>query len=76
MNQFGVAGWFILKTENPKILEDLRLENVDIFYGHLEYVSDIWDILRPFGIACVHLVQFFQFGYLVIGLVNKSGNPE
>jgi hypothetical protein len=22
-----------------------RWENVDIFYGHLEYFSDIWDIL-------------------------------
>jgi hypothetical protein len=27
------------------ILECLRLEIVDIFYGHLEYVTDIWDIL-------------------------------
>jgi hypothetical protein len=36
------------KTQNPnlgKFLEGPRLENVDIFYGHLEYFTDIWDIL-------------------------------
>jgi hypothetical protein len=32
------------------------LEDVDIFYG-------TWDILRPFGTFCVHLVRFFQFWY-------------
>jgi hypothetical protein len=28
-----------------KILEGPRLEIVVIFYGHLEYFTDIWDIL-------------------------------
>jgi hypothetical protein len=28
-----------------KNVQSLRLENVDIFYGHLEYFMDIWDIL-------------------------------
>jgi hypothetical protein len=28
-----------------KIFQGLRLENIDIFYGHLEYLMDIWDIL-------------------------------
>jgi hypothetical protein len=28
-----------------QILEGLGWENVDIFYGHLEYFMDIWDIL-------------------------------
>jgi hypothetical protein len=28
-----------------KILEGLCLENVAKFYGHLEYLTDIWDIL-------------------------------
>jgi hypothetical protein len=37
------------------------LVNIDIFYGHLEYFMDIWDILWPFGTFCVHLVHFFQF---------------
>jgi hypothetical protein len=26
-------------------LEGLRLENVDLFYGYLEFFTDIWDIL-------------------------------
>jgi hypothetical protein len=38
-----------------------RLENVYIFYGHLEYFMDIWDILRPFGKFCVHFVLFPVF---------------
>jgi hypothetical protein len=25
------------------------MQNADIFYGHLEYLTDIWDILWPFG---------------------------
>jgi hypothetical protein len=36
------------QTKNPnsgKFLEGLRFENVDIFYGHMEYFADIWDIL-------------------------------
>jgi hypothetical protein len=31
------------------MFEGLILENVDIFYGHLEYFTGTWDILRPFG---------------------------
>jgi hypothetical protein len=46
-------------------LECLRLEIVDIFYGHLEYVTDIWDILWSFGTCSVHLVHFFRFWYHV-----------
>jgi hypothetical protein len=34
------------------------LENVDMLYGHLEYFTDIGDILLPFGTFCVHLVRF------------------
>jgi hypothetical protein len=33
------------KFQFGKISEGLRLENVDIFYGHQEYFTDIWDIL-------------------------------
>jgi hypothetical protein len=44
-------------------LECLRWENVAKFYGHLEYFTDIWDILWPFGTFCVHLVHFFLFWY-------------
>jgi hypothetical protein len=39
-----------------------RMENVDIFYAHFEYFTDIWDILRQFGTFCVRLVHFFRFG--------------
>jgi hypothetical protein len=39
------------------------LENVDIFYGHLEYFIDVWNVLLQFGTSCVHLVHFFQFWY-------------
>jgi hypothetical protein len=35
---------------NPKsqfglILECLKLDNVNKFYGHLDYFADLWDIL-------------------------------
>jgi hypothetical protein len=32
------------------------MENVGTFYDHLEYLTAIWHVLWPFGIACVHLV--------------------
>jgi hypothetical protein len=33
------------KSQFGKNFQGLRLENVDIFYGHLEYFIAIWDIL-------------------------------
>jgi hypothetical protein len=33
------------KSQFGKILEGLRLENVDLFYGYEEYFTEIWDIL-------------------------------
>jgi hypothetical protein len=36
------------------------------------YFMAIWDILRPFGTVCVHLVHFSGFG---IRHLEKSGNP-
>jgi hypothetical protein len=48
------------------------LENIDIFYGHLEYFTDIWDIVRPFGTLYVDLVHFSGFGFMY---QEKSGNP-
>jgi hypothetical protein len=33
------------KPQFVYILEGLRLENIDIFYGHLEYLRASWDIL-------------------------------
>jgi hypothetical protein len=46
------------KSQFGSILEGLRLENVDMFYGHFEYFTDIWDILWPFGTFCFYLVHF------------------
>jgi hypothetical protein len=45
------------------------LENVDTFYGHLEYFKDISGILWP---VCVDLVHFSGFGIMH---QEKSGNP-
>jgi hypothetical protein len=41
------------------------MENIDIFYGHLEYFTGIRDILRPYDTFCVDLEIFFQFWYHV-----------
>jgi hypothetical protein len=30
------------KSQFGKILEALRIENVSIFYAHLEYITAIW----------------------------------
>jgi hypothetical protein len=46
------------------------MEKVSIFYGHLEYFTAIWSILRPFVIiygrlvyvVCCHVVYFSRFG--------------
>jgi hypothetical protein len=37
------------------------MEDVGIFYGHLIYFTDIWNILWPFGIFYGHLVYFSPF---------------
>jgi hypothetical protein len=33
------------KSQFGKNLQGVRLENVDIYYGHLEYFMDTWNIL-------------------------------
>jgi hypothetical protein len=39
-------GFFLnQKSKFGQILEALRWKNVDIFLGHLEYFTDVWDIL-------------------------------
>jgi hypothetical protein len=52
------------KYQFGQILEGLTLENVDIFNGHLEYFTDIWDILWPFGIFAFTWYIFFGFGIM------------
>jgi hypothetical protein len=62
-----VARWFLFKPKKSQfgqILEDPRLENVDIFYGHLKYFTDIWDILGPFGTFVCSFGNFSGFGIL------------
>jgi hypothetical protein len=34
------------------------MENVVLFYHHLEYFTAIWYNVWPFGIVCGHLVYF------------------
>jgi hypothetical protein len=60
------------KSQFGKISEDLRLENVNIFYSHWEYFTHIWIILWPVGTFCAHLVRFSGFGIM---FQEKSGNP-
>jgi hypothetical protein len=48
-------------------LEVLEIENVRIFYCHLEYITAIWYTLRPFGILYGHFgkVYISPFWYFV-----------
>jgi hypothetical protein len=47
------------KSKFGQIFEGLRWENVALIYGRLEYFTNIWDVLRPFGTFCANLVDFF-----------------
>jgi hypothetical protein len=38
------------------------MENVGMFYDHLEYFTAIWYKLWPVSIVYGHLVYFSQFG--------------
>jgi hypothetical protein len=49
------------------------MENVVIFYDHLEFVTAIWYNLWPFSKVCGHLVYF---SVLVCLDQEKSGNPD
>jgi hypothetical protein len=62
-----VARWFLFrpKIQFGQILEGLRWKNVGIFNGDLEYITNIRDVLWPFGTFCVQLVHFFRFWYHV-----------
>jgi hypothetical protein len=60
------------KSQFGKNYQGRGLENIDIFYGHLVYFMDGWDILLPFGTFCVYLVHFFGFGIMH---QEKSGSP-
>jgi hypothetical protein len=47
------------KSQFGQIMEGLRLEDVEIFYGHLEYFRAIWYILWPFGKVVVIWYVYF-----------------
>jgi hypothetical protein len=40
------------------------MENVGIFYGHLEYFTAIWCTLWSLVISCDNLVYFTPFWYI------------
>jgi hypothetical protein len=50
------------KSHFGYILEGLGMENIFIFYDHLEYFIAIWSNLCQFGVVCGHLVYFSHFG--------------
>jgi hypothetical protein len=56
------------QTKNPNLGKFWRA----LDWKMLIYFMDIWNILRTFGIFCVHLVHFSGFGILY---QEKSGNP-
>jgi hypothetical protein len=47
------------ESQFGQTLKGLRLDNGDLFYGRLEYFTDIWDILRTFGVRVVHFFPVF-----------------
>jgi hypothetical protein len=55
------------------------MEDVGIFYGHLDNFMAIWTIFRPFGTFYGHLVYFPPFWYIFscFGMLyqEKSGSP-
>jgi hypothetical protein len=59
-----VARWYIFKPKLPIWVKfgGPWMENVVIFYDHLEYILVIWYKLWPFGIVCGHLVYFLRLG--------------
>jgi hypothetical protein len=49
-----------------------RLDNADIFYGHLEYFTDIWDILWPFDTFFPFLVSYTKKNLAtLVGVVSS-----
>jgi hypothetical protein len=60
------------KSQFGYILEGLEMENVGIFYGHLEYFTAMCYILWPFENLVVIWYIFPRFGTVC---QQKSGNP-
>jgi hypothetical protein len=60
------------KSHFGLIFEGLRLENVDIFYGHLEYLRNFWIFYDHWVHFVIIWYIFFGFGIMY---QEKSGNP-
>jgi hypothetical protein len=52
------------KSQFGYIWEGLGMENVGVYYDHLEYFAAIWYNLWPFDIDCGHLVYFSPLWYV------------
>jgi hypothetical protein len=66
-------GFFLdQKSQFGYILDDLGIENVDIYSGHLEYFTSFGYILRAFDNFVVIWYIFPHFGILYR---EKTGNP-
>jgi hypothetical protein len=53
------------KSRFGQFFEDLTMEDVGIFYGHLVYFKAICYTLWKFGMFCGTLVNFSTFWYVV-----------
>jgi hypothetical protein len=58
------------KSQFGQILEGLEIENIGIFYGHLEYITVIWYIF--FAIWYIFLAIWYIFSYSGILFQEKS----
>jgi hypothetical protein len=62
------------KSQFGYISEDLIMENVVIFYGHVEYFTAMGNILRQFGTFFVVIWYIFHVLEYYI-CYEKSGDP-
>jgi hypothetical protein len=61
------------KSQSGQLLEGLTMENVGIFYGHMEYFTAMCYIFWLFGNLVVIYYIFTRFGTVCQEI---SGNPE
>jgi hypothetical protein len=71
---------FLWRTGLPDGIFETKNPYLGKFWRVLQWkFMSIWSILRPFGICCLHLVYFMDFGYIFprFGMLyqEKSGNP-
>jgi hypothetical protein len=64
------------KNQFGHFFEGLGMENVYIFYYHLDYFTAIWYNLWQCDIVCGHLVYFSHFGIFGPGKIWQPCFPE